>query len=77
MGAMLLQQLSEKSAGEHGIRIEAKAVENNLHRLVLILDAPDERAVVEFLAPFAQAGTVEVFPASTCEAVVGRGGCQA
>jgi hypothetical protein len=30
-----------------------------------------------FAAPFAQAGQVEVLPASLCEAVVARGGCAA
>jgi hypothetical protein len=28
-----------------------------------------------FLAPFAQAGPVELLPASPCEAVIDRGGC--
>jgi hypothetical protein len=29
------------------------------------------------MQPFAQAGTVEIFPASPCESVVTRGGCDA
>ena len=29
----------------------------------------------KFLAPFAQAGCVELLPASSCEVVVSRGGC--
>jgi hypothetical protein len=33
--------------------------------------------VNRFMQPFAQAGTVEVLPASPCAAVVGRGGCDA
>jgi hypothetical protein len=28
-----------------------------------------------FLAPFAQVGSVELLPASSCEAVIDRGGC--
>jgi hypothetical protein len=28
------------------------------------------------MAPFAQVGSVEVLPASSCEAVIGRGSCE-
>jgi hypothetical protein len=29
----------------------------------------------QFMAPFAQVGSVELFPASSCETVIERGGC--
>jgi len=42
---------------------------------VLILES-DERAKIEnFMQPFAQAGPVEIVPASKCETVVARAGC--
>ena len=43
----------------------------------MIVDAPDQQIVTRFMQPFAQAGSVEILPASPCEAVVGRGGCEA
>lgn len=75
MGAMLLQHLSDENASKSGITIQGKAVADHLHRLVLIMDAPSEEVVRGYLAPFAQAGKVDILPASSCEAVVDRGGC--
>jgi hypothetical protein len=75
MGSMLLRHLSPDNAATYGITIHGEAVVNNAHTLYLIVDAPDQQRVEQFMAPFAQAGSVEVLPASTCEAVVGRGGC--
>jgi len=45
------------------------------HSLTMILDGPDHAKVTEFMAPFAQGGSVSVQPANHCEAVVARGGC--
>ncbi len=77
MGAMLLQHLSEANAKKFGISIHGKAVADHMHRLYLILEAPEQRVVEEFMAPFAQAGSVKVLPSSTCEAVTERRGCDA
>jgi hypothetical protein len=77
MGAMLLQHISAQNAAAHGITIQGEAVVNNAHTMYMILEAPDRERVEQFMAPFAQVGSVEVLPASTCEAVVGRGGCSA
>jgi len=38
-------------------------------------DARSRDDLERFMQPFAQAGTVEIMPATTCEAVVERGGC--
>jgi hypothetical protein len=73
MGPLLLQHLSEANAAEQGISIQGEAVINGAHRLYLIVDAPDEERVSQFMQPFSQVGTVEVFSASPCEAVIGRG----
>jgi hypothetical protein len=77
MGPMLLSHLSSDNAARYGITIQGEAVVNNAHTLYLIVEAPDRERVEQFMAPFAQAGSVEVLPASTCEAVVDRGGCAA
>jgi hypothetical protein len=77
MAPMLLKHLSPQNTQNFGITIHGEAVVNNAHRLVLVLDAPDEERVQQFMAPFAQAGSVEVLPSSPCEVVIERGGCAA
>jgi hypothetical protein len=75
VGAMLLNHLSAANAAQYGVSIRAEAVADNKHTLYLIAEAGDEEQMNRFLAPFAQAGTVELLPASPCEAVIDRGGC--
>jgi hypothetical protein len=75
MGQMLLQHLSDSSAAKAGISINGEAVVNNEHTVYLILEADAQNRVEEFMQPFAMAGSVDVYPASTCSDVVGRGGC--
>jgi hypothetical protein len=77
MGEMLLQQLSEPSAAKAGISVTGEAVVNNEHTLYLILESDAENRVREFMQPFAMAGSVDIYPASTCSEVVGRRGCSA
>jgi len=48
---------------------------NGGHRYVLILETDGEDKVEEFMAPFYQAGTVDILTASPCERVVERGTC--
>jgi len=76
MGQMLLTHLSPLNARKFGINIEGDAVLDNQHTLVLILDAEDKNAVDQFMQPFKMAGSVEIWPASTCEVVVERAGCE-
>lgn len=75
MGPMLLQHLSKDNAAKYGISIHGEAVIDGQHTLYMILDASDSEKVNEFLAPFAQAGAVEVLAANPCAAVVGRASC--
>jgi hypothetical protein len=75
MGQMLLAHLAHENAARFGIDIHGDAVIDDAHTLYLIVDAPDRERVEAYLAPFAQAGSVEVLGASSCEAVVTRGGC--
>ena len=77
MGSMLLPHLSSENASGQGVTIQAEAVVNDAHTLYLIVEADGRDRVEGFMAPFAQAGTVEVLPASSCEAVIGRGAAQA
>ncbi len=75
MGGMLLTQLSPENSEKFGIDIKSEAVINGKHTLYLIVDAPDEEQIQKFMQPFAQAGSVEIMPASMCEIVVDRGSC--
>ncbi len=77
MGPMLLSHLSPANAAAHGITIHGEAVVNNAHTMYLIVDAPDQERLDKFMAPFAQAGSVEILPASSCAAVINRRGCLA
>lgn len=75
MGQMLLQHLSKTNARKFGIELHGEAVLDGQHTLVLILEAEQKESVEQFMTPFAQAGSVEIVPASACEAVVERAGC--
>lgn len=75
IAAGLLQIVDPANARRHGITIRADAVANGQHHLFVIVDAPGERQVREYFAPFAQLGTLKVTAASPCEEVVGRGQC--
>ena len=77
MGAALLNHLSRPSRREHGVEIRGEAVAQGQHALYMIIEADSEDRVRRFLEPFAQAGTVDVYPASTCVRVVSSGGCVA
>jgi len=75
MAPMLLKHLSPANAASYGLTIHGEAVVDGAHTLVMIVDAPDRENVTRFMQPFAQAGSVDVLPASACEIVVGRGAC--
>ena len=75
MGPMLTGHLSAANAATYGVTVQAEAVADDKHTLYLIAEADNEEQMNQFLAPFAQAGSVELLPASPCEAAVNRGGC--
>src|SRR2546430_5536618 len=77
LGAALLNHLSRPTAKSQGIEVKGEAVVQGEHTLYLILEAGEEDGVRRFLEPFALAGSVEVYPASTCARVVASGGCAA
>jgi ribosomal protein L7Ae-like RNA K-turn-binding protein len=75
MGQMLLQHLTKTNARKFGVDLLGDAVLDGQHTLVLIAEAEDPQYLHNFMQPFAMAGSVEILPASTCEAVVERQGC--
>ncbi len=75
MGQMLLNHLSRMNARKYGVDVQGEAVLDGQHTLMLIMQAKDKDTVEKFMQPFAQAGSVDITTASSCEAVVGRGGC--
>lgn len=77
MAPMLLKHLAPENTKQYGITIQGEAVIDNAHTLYLIAEAPDRGRLEQFMAPFAQVGSVDVMPASPCETVVERGGCAA
>ncbi len=77
MGAMLLSYLSRPNVRQHGVEIQGEVVVQGEHILYMIIEADGEDRVRRVLEPFAEAGTVEVHPASTCARVVASGGCVA
>jgi hypothetical protein len=76
MGQMLLQHISKANARKFGLDLQGEAVLDGQHTFVLIIEAEEQAYIENFMQPFAQAGTVEIVPSSSCEAVVERGGCE-
>jgi DMSO/TMAO reductase YedYZ molybdopterin-dependent catalytic subunit len=77
MGAALLNHLSRPNVRQHGVRIQGEAVVQGEHTLYLIVEAPDEGRLRTFMQPFQMAGSLDIYPASTCTRVVASGGCAA
>jgi DMSO/TMAO reductase YedYZ molybdopterin-dependent catalytic subunit len=75
MGAKLLNYLSRPNARQHGLQIQGEAVVQGQHTFYLIVEAEDEAGLRAFMQPFEQAGSVEIYQASTCARVVASGGC--
>jgi Domain of unknown function (DUF3303) len=75
MAQALLQHLDRTNARRYGIEFQAEAVLDAQHTLVLLAESEDVSFLQDYMAPFREAGSVEIFPASTCEAVVERQGC--
>ena len=76
-GAWLLNHLSRPNVRQHGIEIQGEAVVKGEHTLYFIVEAGDEDRLREFLQPFQMAGSLDIYPASTCTRVVASGGCAA
>jgi DMSO/TMAO reductase YedYZ molybdopterin-dependent catalytic subunit len=77
VGAGLLNYLSRPNVRKLGVQIQGEAVVRGEHTMYLIVDADNEARVREFMQPFQAAGSVAIYPASTCARVVASGGCGA
>ena len=75
--AELLNHISAANAARYGITILAEAIIDGRHHLLLILQAPHRTAVEQFLEFLTAVGTLEILPASSSEAAIARGGCEA
>ena len=77
MGASLLNHLSRPNVRKFGLQIQGEAVVQGEHTMYLIVDAVDEGRLREFMQPFQMAGSLDIYPASTCVRTVASGGCAA
>ncbi len=77
MGATLLNYLSRPNVRLHDVEIRGEAIIQGEHTLYMIVESSHQDRVNEFMKPFAMAGPVDVYPASTCARVVASGGCAA
>jgi DMSO/TMAO reductase YedYZ molybdopterin-dependent catalytic subunit len=77
MGASLLNHLSRPNVRKFGLQIHGEAVVQGAHTMYLIAEAADEARLREFLQPFQVAGSLDIYPASTCVRTVASGGCAA
>ena len=75
MAPFLQQHVSPGNVADHGMTLHGEAVIDGGHTLYLIVDAPDQERVENYMQPFTQVGSVDVLPASSCEAVVARAAC--
>ena len=76
-GAALLNHLSRPNVRQHGMDIKGEAVLQGEHTLYIIVEAADESRLRQFMEPFQMAGSLDIYPASTCAGVVASGGCAA
>ena len=77
MGVNLLNHLSRPNVSRFGLRIHGEAVVQGEHTMYLIVEAADEVRLRAFMEPFQMAGSLDIYPASTCVRVVANGGCAA
>jgi DMSO/TMAO reductase YedYZ molybdopterin-dependent catalytic subunit len=77
MGASLLNHLSRPNVRKFGLQIQGEAVVQGEHTMYLIVEAGDEGRLREFMRPFQMAGSLDIYPASTCVRTVASGGCAA
>jgi hypothetical protein len=74
-GMLLLSRVSAATAARYGVTIEAEALPEGEHCLLLVVEAPSRQSVERFLAFLARPGDLQVLPASSAEEAVERGGC--
>jgi hypothetical protein len=72
---LLLSGVSAAAAARYGVTIEAEALLDGEHLLLLVVEAASPQAVRRFLAFLPGPGHLRVRPACTAEQAVERGGC--
>jgi DMSO/TMAO reductase YedYZ molybdopterin-dependent catalytic subunit len=75
LGAKLLNHLSRPNVREFGVEIHGEATIDGEHTVYFIVEAGDESGVRAFMEPFQDAGTVDIYPASSYTRVIASGGC--
>jgi hypothetical protein len=75
MMIMLGQHATQGNADKFGITIHADVVHPGEHRMMMVLEAPTQEPIDNFVQPFSMVGSVEVKEVSTCERVVETGIC--
>src|SRR5262249_58172537 len=76
-GPLLLSRVSAAAAARHGVTIEAEALLDGEHLLLLVVQAASQQAVERFLAFLPGPGCLRILPACSAEEAVQRGGCGA
>ena len=74
-GPLLLSRVSAATAARYGVTIEAEALIDGEHRLLLVVRAASPEAVQRFLAFLPGPGCLQIRPARSAEQAVQRGGC--
>jgi hypothetical protein len=75
MMLMLGKHVSQETADQFGIRIQADVVHPGEHRMMMVLEAPEQAKVDAYMQPFGMVGTVDVKEVTTCERVVETASC--
>ena len=75
MMLMLGKHVTQPTADQFGIKIHSDVVHPGEHRMMLVLEAPEQSNVDEYVKPFVMVGTVDVKEVSTCEQVVETAVC--
>src|SRR5690242_20253955 len=74
-GSLLLSRVSAAAAARYGVTIEAEALIDGEHLLLLVVQAASQEAVEHFLAFLPGPGYLQILPACSAEEAVQRGGC--
>ena len=74
-GPLLLSRVSAAAAARYGVTIEAEALVDGEHLLLLVVQAASQEAVEHFLAFLPGPGYLQILPACSAEEAVQRGGC--
>jgi uncharacterized protein with GYD domain len=75
MMLMLGDHVTQKTADTFGVKIHADVVHPGEHRMMMVLEAPAQEPIDNFLQPFSMVGTVDVKEVTTCEHVVETATC--